>query len=61
MRFRTARESAGLTVKQAAQALGVSIVSVYKWERGENYPEGRRLNSIANLYRCTVDNLLKDE
>lgn len=59
MGFRSAREAAGLTVQQAAQALGVSIQALYQWERVENYPEGRRLKEIAELYKCTVDELLE--
>lgn len=59
MGFRSAHEAAGLTVKQAAQALGVSIQALYQWERVENYPEGRRLKEIAELYKCTVDELLE--
>lgn len=58
MGFRTDREAAGLTVQQSATSLGVSIQTVYQWERGENYPEGRRLKEIAELYKCTVDELL---
>lgn len=58
MGFRTAREAAGLTVTEAARKLGVSMVAIYQWECGKNFPEGRRFTEIADLYGCTVDELL---
>lgn len=61
MRFKEAREAAGLTVLQAARKLALSTVAVYKWEDGRSVPEGRRMLDIAKLYGCTVDDLLRDE
>lgn len=61
MRFKEAREAAGLTVLQAARKLELSTVAVYKWEDGRSVPEGRRMPEIAKLYGCTVDDLLQDE
>lgn len=60
MNFKRARENAGLTVLQASRALEVSPVAVYKWEDGRSAPSSQRLPHIAELYGCTVDDLLAD-
>ncbi len=58
MRFKEAREKVGLSVKDAAARLGVSITSIYYWETDTYVPESKRLPEIANLYECSVDYLL---
>lgn len=40
-RIRYARERAGLTQEQVAEAVGVSLRTVGSWERGENVPRNR--------------------
>lgn len=59
MGFKEARLAAGLTVQQVVKALKVSDASVYLWETGQMYPKTARLHEIADLYGCTVDELLK--
>ena len=61
MGFRKARQAAGMTVAQVMKALSVSDAAVYQWETGVTMPTGKRLIEIAKLYRCTVDELLKEE
>ena len=61
MGFKKARQQAGLTARQAANCLGVSIQNVYNWEANSYYPETERLKEIAKLYGCTVDELLKEK
>ena len=61
MGFRKARQDAGMTVAQVTKALSVSDAAVYQWETGVTMPTGKRLIEIAKLYRCTVDELLKEE
>lgn len=61
MGFKTARENAGLTARQVANQLGVSIQTVYNWEARSYYPEKDRLLDIAKLYGCTVDALLRND
>lgn len=57
--FKTARQEAGLTQVEVAQALGVEQAAVSKWERGRALPETRNLVQLAVLYRRTVDPLVK--
>lgn len=61
MSFRIAREKAGLTVLDVAKALGVSDAAVYYWETGKFLPRPSRLKAVAELFGCTVDDLLKDD
>lgn len=56
--FKSARLAAGLSVKQVADALGVTRVAVYFWEDGTCVPAVKRLPELAKLYGCTVDELL---
>lgn len=58
MRFKEARERAGLSVSEAAARLEVSITSIYYWETDTYVPESKRLPEIAKLYECSVDYLL---
>lgn len=54
-----ARCRAGLTQVQSAVALNVSQGTVSQWENGEMYPVGSRLQAIAELYGCTIDELFR--
>lgn len=58
MGLKEARKRAGLTAREAANALGVSIQNVFNWESGSYLPPAKRLPEIAKLYGCTVDKLL---
>ena len=60
MNFRKARLAAGLTVRDVVRALGVSDAAVYMWETGKMTPTAKRLVAVAQLYGCTVDDLLKE-
>ena len=46
--------------KELAERLGVSVVSVCKWEKGRVFPKITRLKQIADVLDTTVDNLLTD-
>jgi len=59
MGFREARENAGLSPMDAAAALKVSLATIYYWESGVYRPAGKRLPEIAQLYRCSIDALLR--
>ncbi len=55
----------GMTLKEVALQLGVNgkncAHSVYMYETGERRPSIERLKKYAQLFNCTVDELLKDE
>lgn len=57
-RIFTKRTSLALSKAALAKAIGVSDVSVGKWESGLNQPKGRYLNDLAAALGVTVDWLL---
>jgi len=59
MSFLTARERAGLNQREAARRLGVNQSTVCFWETGRNFPRASMLVKLAELYCCTVDDLLE--
>lgn len=56
--FKLARYRAGLSVKAAAQAVGVAETAIYRWERGSHMPGAETVRALADLYGTTVDALL---
>lgn len=61
MGFRAARKAAGVSVREVCEVLGVSYAAVYQWELGVTNPTVANLVKLAQLYNCTIDDLLKDE
>jgi transcriptional regulator with XRE-family HTH domain len=59
-RFRKARLIQGLTQTELADLLGVSIVTVSKWENGQSFPKAKRLNAVASVLHTTVSDLLNE-
>lgn len=59
--FREMRKRSGLTQAEVANRLGVDQTTVCKWENGKNLPRADLLPNIAELYGCTVGELLKRE
>ena len=56
--YRKAREDAGMKPERAAAELGVSITTLFNWERGDTSPTADKLIDMANLYDKKVDYLL---
>jgi transcriptional regulator with XRE-family HTH domain len=59
--FKTARKKAGLTLRQVAEEMDVTDAAVAQWESGATSPRAKLLPTLAQLYGCTVDELLKEE
>ena len=47
----------GLTQDKAGERIGVSNVSIHKWESGEHMPPLSRLPRIAKAYRIEIVDL----
>lgn len=56
--IRAERRARGMTQEQLAEALGVTVGAVYKWESGQSVPELRLLVELAELFEVSVDALL---
>lgn len=55
------REDAGLTQKQLAQALGVTITTVSAWENGRHEPRLTLAQTklMTEVLRCSLDDLVR--
>jgi transcriptional regulator with XRE-family HTH domain len=53
------RMRAGLTQQEVANRLDVNPSTITHWEKGRNFPAVSRLPKLAELYGCTVDELLE--
>ena len=58
--FKRARLIAGLTQGELANKLGVSTVTVSKWEQGLSIPTVKRLKDVADALGTTVGKLLDE-
>lgn len=58
MKFKELRLQANLLQQDVASKLGVDRSTVAKWEAGEAMPRVDKLKDIAELYGCTIDELL---
>lgn len=57
MKIRKFREAAGMTMKELADKVGVSIATVSRWENGEDFPAAARFPLLADALDCTIDEL----
>lgn len=61
MGFKNAREKSGLTQQDLATVLGVDQSTVCLWETGKTQPRAKLLPKIAEIFNCTVDDLLSPD
>lgn len=61
MSFLSARKNSGLSQASVAERLGIAPAAVCQWETGKTMPDPRRLSQIAELYGCTIEELLKPD
>ena len=58
MSFSSERKKAGISQADVARAMQVSTATVSYWETGKNLPSSRKLRQLAELFGCTIDELL---
>ncbi|MEE1154202.1 MAG: helix-turn-helix transcriptional regulator [Acutalibacteraceae bacterium] len=56
--IKSLRKAHSLTQEQMAEALGVTVGAVYKWEAGLSVPEIKLIIEIADFFEISVDTLL---
>ena len=49
VRLRALREKAGLTPEEVAEKMGVTVQTVYHWERARSFPKLEQLLLLANI------------
>ncbi len=52
------RKEHGYTQESLAEALGLSRQAVSKWESSQSFPETEKLLKLAEIYGCTLDELV---
>ena len=60
MNLREQRLKAKKSVLDVQKALNVSDAAVYYWENGTTSPTLDKLIKLAELYGCSLDDLVKD-
>lgn len=59
--LRAARFRAGLTAKELAKEVGVTRVTISRWENGHSSPTVDQLRLAATALGCLVSDLIDDE
>ncbi|MCY8233505.1 helix-turn-helix domain-containing protein [Priestia endophytica] len=60
-RLKKERINKGWSQEELAQKLFVSRQSVSKWENGQNYPSIEIIIKISDLFKVTIDELLRSD
>jgi transcriptional regulator with XRE-family HTH domain len=55
------RKDRKLSQEELADAIGISRQAVAKWEQGQTYPDIDNLIRLSELYKVSIDRLVKDE
>lgn len=55
--LRSLRQAHGLTVRALAHLIGVSKVTIWKWEKGDTLPRARMIGPLARALRVAPDQL----
>ncbi|MDP4088655.1 MAG: DUF5680 domain-containing protein [Bacillota bacterium] len=58
-KLQTLRKERGLSQENLAEEIGVSRQAVAKWELGQSYPDIDNLIALSNLFRISIDKLVK--
>lgn len=54
------RKEKGLSQENVAENIGVSRQAVAKWEAGQSYPDVEKLIELSNLFKVSIDKLVKN-
>jgi len=60
-RLRRLRESRRLSQRELADLIGVRVMQVNRYERGENLPSAVTLPSLARVFGLTVEQLIDEK
>lgn len=60
-RFKRFRLLASMSTEEAARRIGVCPSNIGHWEAGRTQPRVSRLRRIADVYGCTIADLLGDD
>lgn len=57
-RLKLLRKMHGLRAVELAEKLGLTVTAVYKWEQGSAMPVIDNMVCLADIYNCTIDELI---
>ena len=57
MTLKTARKKQGITIKQAAEQMGIHRDTLSRWERGKTHPNVIQLKEIERVYKISYANI----
>jgi transcriptional regulator with XRE-family HTH domain len=60
-KIKTLRQEKSITQQALADQIGISPQAVSKWENGDSYPDLQQLISLSELFKISLDDLLKDD
>ncbi len=55
--LRALRVNAKLTRAQAADAVGVDVSTISRWESGKSYPNLSQVKTLCKLYHCEPNDI----
>jgi len=56
-RLRSKRKELRITQKELAEAVGVSLITISRYERSERIPDSNILSKIVERFNCQYDDL----
>lgn len=54
------RKQNGMSQEKLAEKIGISRQAVAKWEVGQSYPDVEKLLTLSDLFKISIDRLIKD-
>ena len=61
MGIKKLRKKKGLSQKELADKMAVDQTAISQWERGVSYPRVAKLQELAKVLECTIDELVMEE
>ena len=59
-RLRSIRKERGLSVKELAERIDVSLSTIYRWENGERVPDGFNMGKLMNVLGVRMKDVISD-
>lgn len=55
--LKAARVNANIKQKAAADAIGVALPTLIRWEKEETFPSAIQLQELCKLYGCSIEDI----
>ena len=61
VRLRSLREKRGMSVEELAEASGIHVQTLYRWEQGDKAPTIEKFPELAAALKITVSGMMPKE